>query len=157
MFRNEQMLVERIFSGVMLVVTLILISMAWGYTAPVSYDPIGPRPYPMLILCLLALGTASIAFRPAKFMDIIDMGWTKPIVKNLVLCTVAMTVYAVLFEWLGYILATFIMAWSIGMLFGGQKVKTAISSIVMAVLTYLLFDKALDVSLPLGLLSFLNN
>lgn len=149
------MLVERIFSGVMLLATLILLSMAWGYTAPISYDPIGPRPYPMLVLSLLALGTAVLAFRPAKFIKAIEYGWTKPIVKNLVLCTLAMWLYAILFEWLGYILATTAMAWSIGMLFGGKKVQTAIASVAMAVLTYLLFDKVLDVSLPLGLLSFL--
>lgn len=150
------MLVERLFSGILFVITLVLISMAWGYTAPISYDPIGPRPYPMLILSLLALGTATLAFRPAKFIKVIEYGWTKPIVKNLVLCTVAMWAYAILFEWLGYILATTAMSWSVGMLFGGQKVKTIIASVVMAVLTYLLFDKVLDVSLPLGLLSFLD-
>lgn len=83
------------------------------------------------------------------------MGLTKPVIKNLFICGMAMLLYGVLFEWLGYVIATSLMAFVIGLLFDGKKVPTAIASVVMAVLTYLLFEKALDVSLPAGLLSFL--
>lgn len=149
------MQVERIFSGILLVVSLILLVMAWGYTAPIAYDPIGPRPYPVILLSLLAFFCALIVFRPKKLGEQISMGLTKPIIKNLIICGVAMLLYGVLFEWLGYIIATVLMATVVGLLFDGKKVPTMIASVVMAVLTYLLFDKALDVSLPLGLLSFL--
>lgn len=83
------------------------------------------------------------------------MDLTKPIIKNLILCGAAMLFYGILFEWLGYVIATTLMAFVIGLLFDGKKVPTAIASVVMAISTYLLFEKALDVSLPKGLLAFL--
>lgn len=146
---------ERIFSGLLFMTSLGLLYLAWGYTAPIAYDPLGPRPYPVLLLSLLAIGTAVLTFRPAKFMQAIDLGWQKPIVKNLVLCGTAMLLYAILFETLGYIIATTLMAWAIGVLFQGGVLKSLIASVLMAVLSYFLFDKALDVTLPLGILSFL--
>ena len=149
------MMVERIFSGLLLLVALIMLYMAWGYTAPIAYDPMGPRPYPMLLLGLLAIGAAVLAFRPARFIQTIEYGWTKPIVKNLCLCTVAMLAYAIFFEILGYIIATTLMAWAVGVLFDGRVLKSFIASLVMAVLTFYMFDKLLDVSLPSGILSFL--
>ena len=145
-------MVNRIFSGLLLVVSLIMLVMAWGYTAPIAYDPIGPRPYPVMLLVLLAILSAVVAFRPAKFAETIEMGLTKPIIKNLVLCTVVMTLYAVLFEMLGYILATALMAWAVGVLFGGKWHKALIASVIMAVATYFLFNGPLEVSLPAGVL-----
>lgn len=149
------MSVERIFSGLLLVASLGLLVLAWGYTAPIAYDPIGPRPYPVILLVLLAFFSALLTFRPKKLSEHITMGLTKPVIKNLFICGMAMLLYGVLFEWLGYVIATSLMAFVTGLLFDGKKVPTAIASVVMAVLTYLLFEKALDVSLPAGLLSFL--
>ena len=146
-------MVERIFSGFLLLVAIAMMVMAWGYTAPIAYDPIGPRPYPMILLILLAIGTAVVAFRPAKFAEIIDLGLSKPIIKNLVICTIALALYAVLFEILGYVVATLLMAWVVGILFGGHWLKSLIASAVMAIATYFLFNGPLEVSLPAGILS----
>ncbi|WP_066804762.1 tripartite tricarboxylate transporter TctB family protein [Moraxella oblonga] len=145
-------MVDRIFSGLLLLVSLILLVMAWGYTAPISYDPIGPRPYPVIILVLLAILTTIIAFRPAKLAEKIELGLTKPIIKNLVICTIALTLYAVLFEILGYIVSTTLTAWVMGVLFGGKTTKAFIASLIMAVATYYLFNGPLEVSLPAGVL-----
>lgn len=145
-------MVDRIFSGLMLLVSLILLVMAWGYTAPISYDPIGPRPYPVMLLILLAVLSAVIAFRPAKLAEKIELGLNKPIIKNLAFCTIAMTLYAVLFETLGYIVATTLMAWVVGVLFDGKWHKALIASAIMAVGTYYLFNGPLEVSLPAGIL-----
>lgn len=149
------MQIERIFSGLLLVVSLGLLVVAYDYTAPIAYDPIGPRPYPMILLSMLAFFSALVTFRPNKLGETIKMGLTRPVIKNLVVCGLALLLYGVLFEWLGYIIATSVMATVVGMLFNGKIVPTVISSITMAVLTFLLFDKGLDVTLPLGLLSFL--
>lgn len=148
-------MVERIFSGCLVLVAIAMLVMAWGYTAPIAYDPIGPRPYPVILLILLAIGTATIAFRPAKFAEKIDLGLNKPIIKNLIICTVALLLYAVLFEILGYIVATLLMAWIVGILFGGSWLKSLIASAVMAIATYFLFNGPLEVSLPAGVLSFI--
>ena len=61
------MTMERAFSGLMGLFSLFLVYLAIGYVAPIAYDPIGPRPYPILIFSLMALLTLVIAFRPARF------------------------------------------------------------------------------------------
>lgn len=148
-------MVDRIFAGLMFVASVLFLYMAWGYTAPIAYDPIGPRPFPVMLLALLALGTLVLVVRPAKFSEKIDLGLSTPVVKNLVLCVISMLLYALFFETLGFVVATALMATAVGLLFGGKLLHTVIASVALAVLGFLLFDKALDVSLPWGVLSFL--
>ena len=38
------MTMERVFSGLMALVSLFLVYLATSYVAPIAYDPIGPRP-----------------------------------------------------------------------------------------------------------------
>ena len=33
---------ERYFSGLLFLATLFLLYVAWGYTAPIAYDPLAP-------------------------------------------------------------------------------------------------------------------
>ena len=47
------MTMERAFSGLMALFSLFLVYLAIGYVAPIAYDPIGPRPYPILIFSLI--------------------------------------------------------------------------------------------------------
>ncbi|MGE6245702.1 tripartite tricarboxylate transporter TctB family protein [Psychrobacter proteolyticus] len=147
------MTMERLFSGLMALVSLFLIYLAIGYVAPIAYDPIGPRPYPILIFSLLAFGALVVAFRPPKFTKPIDLGLTKPIIRNLVLCALALLVYALIFELLGFILSTIIMSFALGLLFAGNPTKSFTFSVLISIGLYVLFDMFLDVKLPLGLLS----
>ncbi|MGP5211379.1 tripartite tricarboxylate transporter TctB family protein [Psychrobacter alimentarius] len=147
------MTMERVFSGLMGLVSLFLVYLATSYVAPIAYDPIGPRPYPILIFSLLAFGALVVAFRPASFTKPIDLGWSKPIIRNLVLCTLALLVYSLIFEPLGFIVSTILMSFAVGMLFAGKPLKTLIFSVVISIALYALFDLGLDVILPLGILS----
>lgn len=147
------MTMERLFSGLMALVSIFLIYLAIGYVAPIAYDPIGPRPYPILIFSLLAFGALVVAFRPARFTKPIDLELTKPIIKNLILCTLALLVYGLIFEELGFIIATILMSFAVGLLFAGNPIKSLIFSVVISISLYVLFDMLLDVKLPLGLLS----
>ena len=141
------MKVERLFSGVLLLAVLGLLYMAWGYTAPIAYDPLGPRPYPMLILGLLAVCCLFLILRPRG--EPINLGYTPAILKKVGLCIACMAAYAVLFEVLGFPLTTALMAFAVGKLFGGRTVPNMISGAVMGGSLYLLFDIFLDVPLPL--------
>jgi putative tricarboxylic transport membrane protein len=144
---------ERAFSGLMALVSLFLIYLAIGYVAPIAYDPIGPRPYPILIFSLLAFGALVVTFRPASFTKPIDLALTKPIIRNLILCALALLVYALIFEVLGFIFATILMSFAVGLLFAGNPLKSFIFSVLISIGLYVLFDIILDVKLPLGLLS----
>lgn len=143
---------NRIFSGLMALVALVLLYMAWGYHAPIAYDPMGPRPYPVLLLALLIILTLAITLQPSKLSEPSGLGLTRPIIKNLVLCTIVLTLYATLFEILGYIITTTLMAWVVGILFGGHWIKALVASAIMAIATYFLFNGPLEVSLPAGIL-----
>lgn len=147
------MTMERVFSGLMGLFSLFLVYLAIGYVAPIAYDPIGPRPYPILIFGLLALMALFIAFRPARFAKAIDLGYNKVVIRNLVLCISALFIYSLIFEPLGFIVATALMCFAVGLLFAGNPVKSLIFSVVISFVLYALFDMALDVILPLGILS----
>ena len=60
--------------------------------------------------------------------------------------------YAVAFQWLGFVIATTLMAVLVGRLFGGTWLKGLLGGVVMGLGFFLLFDKVLDVVLPTGLL-----
>lgn len=142
---------ERYFSGLLCIAAIFLLYLAWGYTAPISYEPLGPRPYPVLILSLLAVSCLFLAIRPKP--EITDLGYTAPILKKLAICLLALILYAVLFELLGFPLATALMAFVVGRLFGGSVAACAVSGIALGVGFYLLFDLLLDVPLPMGFFS----
>ncbi|MBF0802860.1 MULTISPECIES: tripartite tricarboxylate transporter TctB family protein [Neisseria] len=142
------MKIERLFSAALFSAAIGLLCLAFGYTAPVSYDPLGPRPYPMLVLSLLALCCLFLAVRPRG--GHINLGYTPAVLKKVGLCIVFLSAYAALFEVLGFPLATALMAFGVGRLFGGRTLPCAVSGMVLGALFYALFDLALDVPLPLG-------
>ena len=80
----------------------------------------------------------------------LDLGYTPLILRNVALCILALLAYAMLFEMLGFIIATALMCFAVGLLFGGSIKKSAVAGIASGVFFYLLFDVALDVPLPLG-------
>lgn len=147
------MTMERVFSALMALFSLFLIYLAIGYVAPIAYDPIGPRPYPILIFSLMAFLFLVIAFRPARFTKIIELGYNKVVLRNLVLCVITLLIYSLIFEPLGFVIATTLMCFAIGLLFAGNPIKSLVFSVVISIALYALFDMALDVILPLGLLS----
>ncbi|MBE0442698.1 MULTISPECIES: tripartite tricarboxylate transporter TctB family protein [unclassified Psychrobacter] len=147
------MTMERLFSGIMALFSLFLAYLAIGYVAPIAYDPIGPRPYPILIFSLLAALTLVIAFRPARFTKVINLGYDNTVIKNLILCVTALAVYSLIFEPLGFVISTMLMCFTVGLLFAGKPIKSLIFSVVISIALYVLFDMVLDVILPLGLLS----
>ncbi|RLZ10009.1 tripartite tricarboxylate transporter TctB family protein [Acinetobacter sp. 2JN-4] len=144
---------ERIFSGTLGLVSLGLLYLAWGYVAPFAYDPLGPRPYPVLLLLLLIISCLYLTFRPQKLAEFIDLGYTPSILKRIGLLMLFMLIYAVTFEFLGFPIATAIMFFLVGTLFGGSIKASLISGIVFGCLLYGLFDYVLDVPLPLGFFS----
>ncbi len=129
-------------------------AMAWAavdYAAPISYEPVGPRAFPLLLAGLMALAGAWLVVRPGPQAFELAREHRWPIV----LAAVAVLVYASLFEMLGFPLATALMALPVGMAFGGSWKQSLAGGVVMGLLMYGLFDKLLDVVLPTGLLSFI--
>ena len=141
---------DRILGAVCLVAAAGMAWAAYDYAAPISYEPVGPRAFPLLLAGLMALAGAWLVARPGAHGFGLDRGHLKPIG----LAVVAVFVYAALFETLGFPIATAVMAVPVGMAFGGSWKQSLAGGVVMGLMFYLMFDKLLDVVLPTGLLSF---
>lgn len=142
---------DRILGILAVVMAGCMAVAAWGYAAPVEYEPVGPRAFPLLLALGMALCGAWLALRPGGAAQ-----WPRGFrLRDIALCSVAVLAYAVLFQFLGFVLATAFMALPVGRLFGGSWRQCLLIGAGMGVVLYLLFDKALDVVLPLGLLGIL--
>ncbi len=128
--------------------------MAWAarsYVAPISYEPVGPNSFPMLMAGLLAVCGAWLVVKPSLRGTVMTRAQLKPFAMSVL----AVFIYAGMFELLGFTLATTVMAVPVGMAFGGGWKKSLMGGIGIGLVLYLLFDKLLDVVLPTGVLSFI--
>jgi putative tricarboxylic transport membrane protein len=152
------MVIQRIFAAVLLLVCAGLTLMAWPYQAPFSYEPVGPRAFPLLMLGLMGIALLYLLIRPTPIVHTED---EPPLDRETLVkigsCIALLLVFAGLFEPLGFILSSILIGIPMARLYGGRWVPSIVVVIAMSVGLYLLFDKAMDVPLPLGLLSVLEN
>ena len=142
---------DRILGAACLVVSAGMAWAAHGYAAPISYEPVGPRAFPLLLAALMAVAGGWLLVRPGSH----EFGLKKLPLLPIGLVVAAVFGYALLFELLGFPLATAVMALPVGMAFGGNWKQALAGGVGLGVMLYLLFDKLLDVVLPTGLLSFI--
>ena len=152
------MLIQRIFASVLLVVCAGLAIMVWPYQAAFSYEPVGPRAFPLLMLALMALGLIYMIFRPSPVVHSEeDPQLDRQTLTKIGLCVLLLLVFAGTFEPLGFILSSALVGIPMARLYGGRWLPGILIISLMSVGLYLLFDKAMDVPLPLGLLDVLEN
>ena len=142
---------DRILGAVCVVAAAGMAWAAQDYAAAISYEPVGPRAFPLLLAGLMAIGGAWLEIRPT----LKDMQLSAAHLPMLALSAGAIVVYALLFEKLGFPLATALMAVPVGMAFGGDWKRSLAGGVGLGLGLYLLFDKLLDVVLPTGVLSFM--
>ncbi|NNA18859.1 tripartite tricarboxylate transporter TctB family protein [Pseudomonas lundensis] len=152
------MLLQRIFASVLLLVCVGLALMAWPYQAAFSYEPVGPRAFPLLMLGLMGLGLTYMIVRPTPVVHSEeDPQLDRDTLLKIAVCVVLLLIFAGTFEPLGFILSSILIGIPMARLYGGRWVPSVVIISVMSVGLYLLFDKAMDVPLPLGLLDVLEN
>lgn len=150
--------IQRIFAAVLLLVCIGLALMAWPYQAAFSYEPVGPRAFPLLILGLMGLALLYMLFRPTPVVHSEDdPQLDRETLQKIGICVVLLLVFAGTFEPLGFILASILIGVPMARLYGGRWVPSVVIISLMAIGLYLLFDKLMDVPLPLGLLDVLEN
>lgn len=152
------MLIQRIFASVLLLVCVGLALMAWPYQAAFSYEPVGPRAFPLLMLGLMGVALLYMVFRPAAIKHSEDEPpLDRETLTKIAICVALLLVFAGLFEPLGFILSSILIGIPMARLYGGRWLPSIVVTTLMAIGLYLLFDRVMDVPLPLGLLDVLEN
>ncbi|KPB73252.1 tripartite tricarboxylate transporter TctB family protein [Pseudomonas cannabina] len=152
------MVIQRIFAAILLTACAGLALMAWPYQATFSYEPVGPRAFPLLILGLMGVGLLYMLIRPTAIVHTEEEpALDRQTLIKIGVCIGLLLIFAGLFEPLGFILSSILIGIPMARLYGGRWLPSIVVVILMSVGLYLLFDKAMDVPLPLGLLSVLEN
>ena len=152
------MLAQRVFASALLLVCAGLAAMAWPYQAAFSYEPVGPRAFPLLMLALMGLGLTYMIFRPSPLVHSEDdPKLDRETLTKIGLCIVLLLIFAGTFEPLGFILSSILVGIPLARLYGGRWLPSSVIISLVSVGLYLLFDKAMDVPLPLGLLDVLED
>ena len=152
------MLLQRIFASVLLLACVGLALMAWPYQAAFSYEPVGPRAFPLLMLGLMGVALLYMVFRPAPIKHSEDEPpLDRETLTKIAICVALLLVFAGLFEPLGFILSSIVIGIPMARLYGGRWVPSIVVTTLMAIGLYLLFDRVMEVPLPLGLLDVLEN
>lgn len=123
--------------------------MAWfgyGLEAAFAYEPVGPRAFPLLLAGVIALCGLRLVFEGGNPAEPNPPGANS----RVVLMVVLLVVYAGLFQMAGFVIATAVVAVCVGRLFDGSWLQCSIGGVCLSLLFYLLFDRVLDVVLPLG-------
>lgn len=142
---------DRILGSVFVLIALVMGWSARLYVAPISYEPIGPRAFPILLAVLMGGLGLMLVLRPS--MKALDLQHIP--IKGMILAVLSMVIYAAVFYSLGFPVATWIMTIILGRAFGGSWLASVAAGFIMGVGFYFLFDRLLDVVLPAGILSFL--
>lgn len=138
---------ERIFGGVLLLVSLAGIWIGWDLRPPVSYEPVGPRAFPLLVLALL--GVCAVMLMREKTSDTV---WAPPpVLRRIGALFLIVLAYALLFDKLGFIVATALMTIPVARFFGGSWKQSVAGGLGLGVGMFIFFDRLLDVALPTGL------
>ncbi|BES70286.1 tripartite tricarboxylate transporter TctB family protein [Marinobacter nanhaiticus D15-8W] len=111
-----------------------------------SYEPVGPKAFPILLSVVLAALSLVLVFRPGENGE-----WPeKQVVLKLVAVLAVLLVYALLFTRLGFLVTTFLAVFSLSRLFDATWLKALVAGVLMAIGSYYLFTLGLGISLPGG-------
>jgi len=139
---------DRILGLLAIMAAGAMAAAAWGYAAPVEYEPVGPRAFPLVLSACMAACGAWLLLRPghtASFVRGLQL-------QRIALCALFIMAYALLFQVLGFVVATALMALPVGRVFGGSWRQCVITGLCMGVALFIVFDRLLDVVLPAGML-----
>jgi putative tricarboxylic transport membrane protein len=99
-----------------------------------------------------------MVFRPAPIKHSEDEPpLDRETLTKIAICVALLLVFAGLFEPLGFILSSILIGIPMARLYGGRWMPSIVVTTLMAIGLYLLFDRVMDVPLPLGLLDVLEN
>jgi len=138
---------DRCFGLFLLAIAAVFGGLGWGIQAPFSYDPLGPRPYPLLLAGVLAVLALWMIFKPQE----IRLPANQVLARGGMLIAI-LVFYQLSFRWLGFILATTISVALLARMFRGSWRQGLVSGLGLALACYGLFNYVLEIPLPAGVL-----
>ncbi|TCV69380.1 MULTISPECIES: tripartite tricarboxylate transporter TctB family protein [Neorhizobium] len=136
---------DRLLGATAIAVAAMMLVFGYALQAPFAYEPVGPRAFPLIAAGMIALCGVILVLRPGEPSS----ESAGPIGALAALCG-CLVGYALLFQPLGFVIATTIFMVPIAMIFGAKWWQGAVTGVVLAVSSYLLFDRVLEVVLPVG-------
>lgn len=141
-------LTDRTLGIVAILFAVFLFAFGYDLEPPFSYEPIGPKAFPLLIAVVMAICGLILTIKGGGEAE----KNTKSANFRIFTMVLYIILYAFLFQILGFIISTTLMVVFVGKLFGATWIKAIVGGVVMSILMFLLFDKTLDIVLPAGLL-----
>ncbi len=142
------MSVDRAFGIFLLLVGAYVIYGGLALEVPFSYDPLGPKTFPVILGILLSALSVFIIAKPEKAH--FPEGATR---LNTVFIVVLLVVYSSSFNYLGFLLSTALLVFFISKIFQGTTKQALGSAVGVSLSVYALFGILLEVPLPAGILA----
>lgn len=136
---------------------MLALAVAYGWGATQFPEPfggveaVGPETFPKLLSVVLALSSLYLIVKPDP-SNAWPAGRT---LLELVIAIVVLIAYTLLLQPLGFIIATTLAVGTLCWRMGAAPLRAYLTGLAAGVVVFLLFTFALDLPLPLGLLSIL--
>ena len=117
-----------------------------GFKASALGDPLGPGAFPLVLAILLAALGLMLFFSARHHKDQHKVDNPSKIAGILTV----LFAYAFLLDSLGFLLATALAMFTLGLMFGAPWRKSIVAALLFSLIAFVLFDWLLDLPLPVG-------
>lgn len=139
---------DRLFAGALLGLSGLIAWTAYHFEVPFQYEPLGPKAFPLILSCLLAVCATWLVLKPSPNTWKPSMAVLIKLLSGVVL----MTGYAFLFETTGFMVSTAIVGAVFCVLFGEEPKRAILYASTLSVVSYFVLKHLLQLNVPTGLL-----
>ena len=137
---------DRIFAVLLLLGAVSYAIVAYSLEVPFQYEPLGPKPWPILIAVIVSICAVIVLVRPDPEPHWLVGG---TLVRHGVLL-IGLALYAVLFEPLGFMLTTTVVCAVFALMLRASVLRAGAFGLLMGVAGYYLWTEVLQLNLPAG-------
>ncbi len=137
---------DRIFAPLLLLVAVGYALIASSLEVPFQYEPLGPKPWPILIAAIVAICAVIVLIRPDP-----EPHWpTGATLTRHGVLLIGLALYAILFEPLGFMLMTTVVCTVFALMLKAPVLWAGAFGLLMGVPGYYLWTRVLQLNLPAG-------
>ena len=138
-------MMDRAFGVFLFLLGAYVIYGGLSIEVPFSYDPLGPKAFPVFLGVLLSALSLVIIAKPEK-----SHFPQSNIQLKTAFIVVLLVVYSLAFDFLGFLLSTGLLVFFMSRIFQGTTKQALGSAVGVSLSVYALFGILLDVALPMG-------